>query len=291
MRKKVLMSVLFTVLIGWLIAALIIFRPAQPPDVGISDTVWNSYHSTCRITMNHSSGKFTGTGVTLHTGYILTAAHIIDVNNNKKLDLDEHNLDVEFFGAVADIQSATVVFCGDYEGYDIAVLQVQKPPKTNIHLVDIDFGERVFTIGCTKGADPNISEGVASSNHDGLARAGMAVWRGNSGGGIWTQGEGLAGIVTRLGLGSMRSNIRLMIPTNGGMMMIRVRHNTRFPLANWCEYIPAVDIRDVLDDKGLGFVYDIHDEPIHINPYYFLMFFEIFGVLICGWYFKKHLMG
>jgi len=289
MRKTLLLTA-FTVLVGWLIAAMVIFWP-QPSNIAVKDSVWGAYHSTCRVTMTHPQGTIYGTGVTLNTGYILTAAHCVDINMNERLDPEEKNLDVEFFGSVADIQSASVVFCGTYAGNDIAVLEVPNPPESDIHLTDVEFGERVFAIGCTSGSDPNISEGRASSDVGGLARAGLAVWRGNSGGGIWSQDQELAGIVTRLGLGQMHGNIRLMVPTENGMMMLHMRTRNDVPLANWCEYVPAADIKACLDERGLAFIYEEQSEPININPYYPLMVFEILGVLICAWFFRKHLLG
>jgi len=289
MKKTISLTVL-TVVIGWLIAALVIFWP-QPQSVNVNESVWSSYHATCRVTMNHARGQILGTGVTLNTGYILTAAHCVDVNMNDRVDPDERALDVEFFGSVASIQSASVVFCGTFEGYDIAVLEVPEPPESNVYLTDVEFGEKVFAIGCTSGSDPNISEGRASSDVKGLSRAGLAVWRGNSGGGIWSQDEGLAGIVTRLGLGEMYSRGQLVVPTENGLMIINMRQSFNVPLANWCEYVSAADIKECLDDKGLGFVYEEQKEPINVNPHYPLMVFEILGVLICAWFFRKHLLG
>ena len=270
----------------------LINKYAGPPnyEIGINNGVKDAFLSTCRITIEGYGGKYTSTGVVLNTGYIFTAGHAIDVNMNGRIDDNERNQEVEFFGSVAGIQSATIVYYGDYRNFDLAVIEVPNPPKSNVRLVDTEFGDELFTIGMTKGDNPNISHGISSSPAGLHARCSIPVWSGNSGGGIWTKDQNIVGFVSRVSMAAVRSSI--MIPTfrNDRLIYLEGVVESISPLANWCWYTSSKDIRYNMGGR-LSFLYETEPDTIYVSPAYFILTIQLIGIMICAWYFRRYILG
>ncbi len=268
------------------------YYPTSNKNVNISDSVKDAYLSTCRIKVKGPmGGEFTSTGVVLNTGYIFTAGHCVDVNVNTHIEKNEKTQTVEFFGSVASIQTGTFVYYGHYDNFDVAVISVPDPPKSNVKLADSKFGDKLFTIGMTKGNDSNISFGLASSYAHGHARCSISVWQGNSGGGIWTEDQGLTGIVSRMSMAAVPS--RVLIPTYRGnnLVFLEGQINSLSPLANWCWYTSAEEIRTKLDNEHLSLLYEVPHEEFYIDSAYIHMAIQILGVLFCVWFFRKYILG
>lgn len=283
MRKAFLIPIISCVIIA--LATLFLYAQNKTKPMDVKDALY----ATCKVINNESGIR--GTGVVLKTGYIITAAHCVDANINDVVEDDEKDITVEFFDNGTWSQDADIMFCGKFDTYDIAILRVPNPPESDVVLADaVAFGDRVYAIGCTNGYNPNISEGRVSTDADGLARAGLSVWQGNSGGGLWTNSQKLAGIVVRVGMATTYSFVDILIPSEEGAYFSRNHIQVHHPLANWCAYVPTETIKYQLDKKGLTFLYEVQEEEFSINKYYILMLLEIAGVLAGVWFFRKHVL-
>lgn len=285
-------SFLLCLLVGYLISCPTI-------DVGINPNVKLAYLSTCKIEVedeNFPGDKdeyFIATGVLLDTGYVITAAHCIDVNDNGSISPNERNPIVTFYGSIASVHTGYTVFCGKKGGFDIAVVQLDNSPQSLISLGEAKFGDELFTIGMTRGEKPNISVGCESSPYNNHARATIAVWVGNSGGGIWNNKQELVGFVTRVGMA--RNNATVTIPTldEDGITFIQGRLTTYSPMSNWLSYTNAEEFKTELDTRRLTFFYKaIKSESMFpIYNTYLRMALHVFGILFCVSVFRKYLFG
>lgn len=299
MKLKTLILSFFIFLILGIFILLSTSPSASPKDIGISDEVKLAYLATCKIEIedeNFPGDKdeyFVATGVLLNTGYVITAAHCIDIDNNGIISQNERNPIITFCGSIASIHSGRTVFCGRKNGFDIAVIQLDNPPQSSISLGETKFGDRLFTIGMTRGQEPNISSGCASSNTDGYARAAIAAWSGNSGGGLWNNKQELIGFVSGVGMAASNAIITIPIPQQGGIMLMRSRFTTYSPLANWLTYTDLDKFKYELDRRRLTFIYEAigPESMLPLYGIYARMMLQIFGVLLCVSILRKHLFS
>src|SRR5690606_14010517 len=118
---------------------------------------------------------------------------------------------------------------------DIALVKLNTILKSNVSVAtdkeysQVKFGDMLFAIGNSDGESPHLTIGPKSTgNFRGLDRAGLSIYHGNSGGGIYDQSSGkLIGITT-----SIRRSPYEMVP-------------------DWSEYITAPTIRKFLREKNL----------------------------------------
>lgn len=299
MNKTHKLMLIFVAFLAFLIAAFtFIAKLPFNDDIGkvvINQNVSEAYNATCRIDIEYTliGMELTSTGVLLDTGYVLTAAHCIDGDADGVIDRYERSPQIKFYGDIASVHTGSVVFVGEFDSFDIAVIELENPPPSKVTLADTNFGDMLFTIGMTKSSPPNISTGLASSYSAGHARASIAAWVGNSGGGIWTKDQQLAGIASRIALGQASSIVTIPVPTDEGVMVIQGKIKSTFALSNWLWYADAHEIREGLDNRSLTFVYKTPEPQSQLSVYnsYARMSISILGVLACAIAFKKHLFS
>jgi len=266
---------IFVVLCSLLTLAIGYCYMHKPIDTNwnISDDVKKAYLSTCKISIEAEGGlgMYTSSGVLLDTGYILTAAHCVDVNRDGQITGNEREPTIQFYGSNSRVIKGRVVFLSHYRIVDLAVIEIENPPDTGVKLGRCKFGERLFTIGMTKGDTPNISEGRASYPVDGSARASIPVWKGNSGGGVWNEKQELMGVASRMGVGSLGSS--------------------RFPLSNWMWYVDIDEIHMALSMKKLEFIYEPQEPESYKTVYiiYLLTSLQVLAVVASAVTAKKFL--
>jgi V8-like Glu-specific endopeptidase len=166
----------------------------------------DAFSATCSI---YTSNSKSGTGFMLDTGYILTAAHVVDKNKNQKIDPTENLVGLKFEG-ISEVATGTVIMVGkwkDWRHEDIAVIKVikGKHPKSNIRLASFDTiekllpGEELFTVGFPYRGPVHITEGLLSTPVRDLSRFSASLYFGNSGGGVFLKhNQEVIGLVCRL---------------------------------------------------------------------------------------------
>lgn len=299
MTKTKVAATILGLTVCWVVIFLAIFaRPIQH-DINISPAVKSAYLATCMIEIedaNYPGDKdeyFIATGVLLDTGYVITAAHCVDVDDNGSISLYERRPIVTFYGSIASVHTGTTVFCGKKGKFDIAIVQLDNPPQSSISLGEAKFGDELFTIGMTRGEKPNISVGRESSPYDNHARATIAAWTGNSGGGIWSNKQELIGFVARIGMARNNAAITIPVPTQDGIVFVSGKFTTYSPLSNWLSYTNIEELKTELDTRRLTFIYEPIEAESMFSVYiiYIITMLHIFGILFCVLVFRKHLFG
>jgi hypothetical protein len=259
----------------------------------VSSDIKEAYFSSCRVA---TLGQY-GSGILLDTGYILTAAHVIDANGDNVANEEERDVSVEFFSPVASIHSASIIFLGkwnDDDTHDIAVLKIDNPPRSKIRLLPLGsydnllFGESIYTIGCPVGMSPRVTDGRIDTNFSGrdevskkLGRCTAEIYGGNSGGGVFRD-ESLIGLATQ-GYGEYKTmNINMMVPIpleGGGMtLMMGTGQATYIEIvSSWTEFVTAKQIVNLLDERGLKSVYQKH---VDVYGIYFGILFNLFLLVV-----------
>lgn len=252
-----------------------------------------AYHSTCKI--NTSVGA--GSGVLLDTGYILTAAHVVDANGNGTLEYEELDCTAEFFKpGIGKIFSGTVVFMGNYlkdSSQDIAVIALPKDsPRGTISLVssqtfiDVNYGDEIFTLGCPRGKSPKLFSGLLEypDEDSNIARGSFSSIMGNSGGGVYTSDGKLIGIIVENFAYFTSSQIMMMVPfpVEGGMAMAMGSGETvQVNYApNWSQFVDAGQIRTVLEAANLKYVIRPMNRPGPVKIYFAVLFNLILLVVL-----------
>lgn len=210
-------------LLALLVAIILIGCNKNLARISENEHYSDAYEATVRVfampnMFNFFASPKMGTGVLLDTGLILTARHVVDVNEDGFIDPLEAVVEVKFYYPTAYVTTATVVsnpLSNWHMSEDFVFLRIPHPPKSNVHLMSnedyrkiMKVGEPVFAVGLSKGTEPpHITVGVKSTDvNDGQdARAAISIYYGNSGGGIYSDRTGeLIGITTAISLNPER---------------------------------------------------------------------------------------
>lgn len=212
-------------LLALIVAVILIGCNKNLARISENDYYSDAYEATVGVFVLPSMFSFgsqpkLGTGVLLDTGLILTAKHVVDTDNDGYVGPFEAIVEVKFFYPTAYVTTATVVsspITSWYATEDFVFLRIANPPSSNVHLIsneDYDnhmkAGAPVFAVGLSRGIEPpHITTGVKSTDVENGqdARASIAVYFGNSGGGIYSEETGeLVGITTGIALGGAERN-------------------------------------------------------------------------------------
>ena len=257
MRRVILLGLLLGALVTFLASPYIPKRDRRAKVQSIA----NSFQSTCIVERLWGTGM--GTGVILDTGYIITAAHVVDADRDNKLTLDERlvtlTLNKETFAGKVVYMSSEL---------DFAIIDAERTdlPGSRSSKIMPQVGHKLYTIGATGGHPPIVSEGyMVTPGVENLPRASLFISGGNSGGGIFDSRGQLIGIVASVGMKyRMRTlNLRLPIPDADGNLsmmdsMLMMREGVE--VSNNCLFVPIDDIRDELESKRLQSLIDIPPE-------------------------------
>lgn len=278
-----------------LLLASILMGCSQQSEVSkFSPHIQNQYNSTCLVSTKSS----TGTGVLLDTGVILTAAHVLDDNNNGKLDTEELECHVEFFYPTAVVHTGVAVFLGDYLGEEnndvgLITIPIETGLKSNISLMSkeeydlLRFGSDTFTVGCPLGNEPKLSTGIIEppSSKSKLGRATCSTVMGNSGGGIYLpENSKLAGLVVQNHSFKTYApwSIAFPVPTPDGAMMVSgsgMYFQTHFT-PNWTEYVTAPRIAEILAANHFSYAIKKPAEKVNLWKVYFAVLVNVVFLII-----------
>lgn len=251
---------------------------------GIHSDFDESYSSVCHI---HSGTRGpAASGVMLKSGYVLTAAHLIDDNENGKLDPKEMEWEVNFpsvngenfktIGRPIAVSNHLSEF-----SLDIAILRLdEKPPIAGVSLIeDLDYynlktGEPIDIIGMMNNRTPaSITSGrISSFRFKEAHRTNATAYMGSSGGGIFNKDQELIGIETKVGIAKEYIHTARMI--------IPFVHY----LPNISYYSPATRIRHFLKENGL--VEMALDDSIWLLKWHHFLWLTIMNLLFAFGVFK-----
>lgn len=285
----------------FIILLLLILSGCSLPSDKISSDIKDAWNSTCKIETETGMGS----GVVLNTGFIITAGHVVDSNQNGILEYNELTCTISFDN-IADVQTGSVLYMGNHitnDTNDIAIISIPNPPQSNISLISnadykqLDYGERVFVIGMTLGETRRITDGRLDKidgvkNH----RSSCGIAPGNSGGGLF-KGSNLLGIIVQgqTYVDETPWNIIIPFPTKDGIITVTGSGTIygNHLVGDWSEYIPATKITEIIKANNLEFV---------VNKIQRINIFEIFGAVLVNLFFlyvlvsngitfSKHILG
>ncbi len=248
----------FAVLISTFLCALY-FSMQEPPRSKVTKKLRTQLNASCVI---KTKAEATGSGVTLDTGYVLTAAHVVDDNNNNKIDKDEREVSLAYYGDVSEVTSGTVVYYNAKD--DIAFIKPDKTFSIGAKASRLPglLGERVVTIGATRTAPPMISAGLISEDDGKRHRVSCYVSIGNSGGGIFKSSDGeVVGIINTMKTITSRSCVVFMVPDGTSYRIIHTHVPVRHELNGVAGYVPIDVIRNDLIAKNLMVLLENPPEP------------------------------
>jgi hypothetical protein len=272
MKKKIaaFLSVLFCagLLVGWMYSTPSKSRPNATKEF------IDAYEASCTIVIG---GGNSGTGVILNTGYVVTAAHLFDIDNDEKVTIWERLMrDVAIRTWDGRVYPCFVIACGsgwdEDVNEDIAILQIMdvNGPTSNVRLATnrtvntMPLGQSLFVIGRTDSGPPHITTGVLSSpSGSGRGRVSATVSYGNSGGGVFNRETGeLVGVITNLRVSKRYAPFTVTIPHLSakkkvlGMITVYSQIEYWDFLSDWGEFLDADDIRWIASTKGCPFSVD-----------------------------------
>jgi len=225
-----------------LLLALLLFPISiSAQSLFIHPKISNAYQGTCAITTGNC---FIGTGVLLDSGYIVTAAHVVDHNNDKLLDDTEKKVKVYFFSKHLPVDCNVVAF-GDItktepDGVflDIAVLEPSVKIRSKLKLRESPalIGTPIFTIGMTLGGPPAITSGhINFPLNKYFGRTSAPIYSGNSGGGVFDS--------------ETQECVGFIISVAGRKIPIRLGPYITFiyqPIFHLSQYIPSYRVTKVI---------------------------------------------
>lgn len=154
-----------------------------------------------------------GSGVVLDTGYILTAAHVVDRNKDGKISKSESIVHIGF-QETNERAVGSVLMIGNekynqkpFNHEDIAVVKITSgyKPKSRIKLASFEemnsmlFGEPLIVLGYPMGGPIHAAEGMLSSKWGPMSRCTTSVYFGYSGGGVFQKHtQRLVGLILRM---------------------------------------------------------------------------------------------
>lgn len=282
--------------------SLIIFLLNSPqPYYFVASKYKSEYLATCNI---HTVDGGSGTGTLLSTGFILTAGHVVDWNNNKKMDDYERFVEVDFldrFGVVIS-EKCRVVVLKINNLVDFCILEPLNfhSIKSSIKLNsgwDTKVGDPVFSIGCKLGRPPSLSKGLVSTRDGGNYRASLNSFSGDSGAAIYNTEGQILGVVKAIPFApSTQSLVLPVISEEGGKpkitrsIVVAYTYFNRVP--NWTTYSSSHDIVMSLEMKQLEWLVEERHKSLNIDWLtYIKMAMQIMVVLCATIILRENLLG
>lgn len=227
----------------------LVFIPKIKEQSKTTKTLRAPINATCVI-KTHSGGL--GTGVTLDTGYILTAGHIVDANDDDGIDEAEREVKLTYYGDISEKMEGTVVYFSPEK--DIAFIEPKFKIVRGVKAAKARalLGERVVTIGATKGAPPMISPGVISEDDDKTHRVSSYISTGNSGGGVFKDSDNeVVGIIRTVRTMRKSLCLRFIVPLGRRLKFVHTHASITTELNGVAGYVPIDKIREDLAAKQL----------------------------------------
>ena len=276
MRRIHLANIILICILGTLT-----FWPNIKPS-NIYGSLTDSYNSVCMVSDKNGAGS----GVLLESGFILTAAHVIDKNMNGVLEASEERVEIFFPNINFKTQATAILISTPEEEVDIAVLDPDMTiPLRGSRLMSIEnyrkltIGTPIVTIGMQLGTAPaNITDGrlIETDPSYRIHRNSANSYMGNSGGGLFVNNQ-LAGIVTSIAYD--RLNVIGPIYENKRQVG-EVPVPYIIPMANYSLHSTAPAIADYLNNADL---LDILRPNLNSYPYQEYTAVAVFNLILVLW--------
>lgn len=282
-------------ILGFALGCLVVVKHREKD---VSEQLRRSYTSVCLI----KAGRHRGSGAILETGYILTAAHVVDLNRDNKISSNERNVKVIFGNGSVDEHNARVFYFNSK--MDFAII---KPHNACIHVKDgvkigmmqPELADKVYTIGCTIGQAPILSEGRVSYPLNDKGRASCFVYSGNSGGPLFNTDSEIVGVVVGMGFAPKRDTVVMPIPQSNGKQTLALGTIRRTEaVSGICYYTDIWDIYLDLMVKNIEVLVVKPEEPTLYDkltePFTFGIIKVTFNLTIFFaflFFIRKHLLG
>lgn len=283
--------------LAFLMLLLPLIGCSKADHLGVRYPYHDAFEAACTMLIN---GKENASGVLLNTGYVISAAHIFDINNNGVIDEDEmkNELGVRVFGDKTKRDyKAFIIASGDNyvknKTEDVVILQLigENLPRSNVRLAtdselaDMKVGDGVFTVGRADSDTQHLTVGVLSTKpKNGRMRMTAEIIFGNSGGGVYSSDtQRLIGIATNLRAREETLFTTVSIPhlDSGGQLLgwitcpVYIRHMD--PVGSWGEFVSSKTIRSVIQREG---VYRVLDPTSKRRPSEIELVVCLLGVLL-----------
>lgn len=292
MQKRFIICVMISLLAIFL-TFYYINRPKTPTQ---EDLIRNTFNATCTVDSLPFNGY--GTGVLLDTGYVLTAAHIVDGDMDKKLTPDERNCVLGFrFGLVP----GRVVFIGKS---DFAIIEpfidLRKYSSLTASNRVERLGEQIYTVGAMDGRSPHVTGGFISLPEHNMSRASCFISGGNSGGAIISQSNEHLGVVSAVGIRREFERIHLQRIENGKAKFMTMVVPRTTEINTMCLFTSTTSIRKELSERNFLYLLDLKkdDRPflkyLHNDPMIMtiqLTVLKLWIFLVAVAYVREHLFG
>lgn len=190
----ILISSLIAIIILYIANCFVIINSSE------NNRFQNSYNAACAV--KDRNMEIIGSGCLLDNGLVITAAHVIDTNDDDIIEADEKILNVEFGTGL--ITTAIVVQFGlpNFVRMDYALLEITERPKCNGLRITEEvpkLGDNLYLISCPDGQELQLTSGLYTGrgNHDSICS--VPIFPGSSGGAIFNEKQEIVGIVSRIG--------------------------------------------------------------------------------------------
>lgn len=225
-------------------------------DTGFDKSIRASYKNMCEIF--DESGKRAGSGFVLDSGYVITAAHVVDGNRNYTND-EYVYVSYSYYGAKF---KAEVVLMGNYlldKSRDVAVLKVDGGKIGTARLLtseqfdNLPKGTSVVCTGIAREEARDVSIGIYTGTNDSEGTITNPVFFGYSGAGIFIKGTNqVIGIVTRLGFDSINERAIIDgITSDGKRFRGRILIDRIVVMPNVTQFVTSNSIREFILENDL----------------------------------------
>lgn len=254
-----------------LIAFMSLTGCSEPNYVNVREPYREAFEAACTMVID---GQENATGVLLESGYVISAAHIFDTDDNGTIDyeeMDNENFTVKVHGDRTRREYKAIII-GKGDDFrknlnDVVFLQLigENLPRSNVRLATseemsaMQIGDPVFTVGRANSHSHHLTTGVLSTNSkSGRMRMTAEIIYGNSGGGVYhTETGKLIGIATNIHVRDEMMLSYVNVPHLSekgellGWITVPVYIPQRYPTGSWSEFISARKIRNMITEQGI----------------------------------------
>jgi hypothetical protein len=188
-------------------------------------TPTDNYANVCAITSysETSDGGASGAGVLIDPTHVITNRHVVDRNYSSVIEDDEVSIACCFYdkSGIVNVIPGRVVSIAEpgfiFFSFDIALIELDEPMPCSTRIAtsesynNIEICREVYAIGCPAGRlPPHPTWGIRGPDINYFYdSAGISIYYGNSGGGIFDASSGeLIGLTTHLGLDNDNPTLR-----------------------------------------------------------------------------------
>ena len=270
--------------------------PKQQVPIPQTITQQDAYNSICSVASRTVTAQgirrgSNASGIVLSTGDVLTAAHVVDQDNDGELSPDEIEIDLSTLESGFWVKGDVIAYSDDPE-IDLALIR----PRTSLlnekvkgaYLADQDvgLGNKIKVIGRRRSLPASITLGVANPlTSRGQRMTSASCWFGGSGGGTFDENNKLVGVAISIGRDTLRSRFNVPITNENSLTIVRVNFGYKVPIPDMTFYVPLDEVKKFLDEhKSTPGPKPLPEKKELPNPhkkwFYYFMVYPLTGLLV-----------